>query len=115
MDYLKKNKLKKELSIYEVQRIRSKYPNKIPLLVVETKNMEIDRQKFLVDLNMKYAELLLVFRRRIKDLNPAESIYMFVGKNNSLIPLHKTVQETLEDVMEDDYIKITLAKENTFG
>ena len=40
---------------------------------------------------------------------------MFVGKNNSLVPLHKTVQETLDDVMEDDYIKITLAKENTFG
>ena len=40
-----------------------------------------------LDLNMKYAELLLVFRRRIKDLNPAESIYMFVGKKLK-VPLH---------------------------
>jgi hypothetical protein len=115
MNYLKKSPMKKSLSVYEVQRIREKYPHKVPILVTETKNMKIDRQKFLVDLDMKYAELLLVFRRRLEDLRPSESIYMFVGQNMSLVPLHKSINETLDIAMEDDYIKITLAKENTFG
>lgn len=104
-----------ELSLAEVSRLKVKYPNKIPILVNTTDNISIDRQKYLVEKTTKFAELLLVFRRRIEDLKPAESLYMFIGNDPTLVPLHKTLSDVFEDLNYKGYLKIKLAKENTFG
>ena len=112
MKYLENKKI--QISLDEVERLKKKYPNKIPILL-ETKNIEIDRHKYLVDTYTRFADLLLVFRRRIKDLKSSESLYMFVGENPTLVPLHKEVNEVFDNLNTDGYIKITIAKENTFG
>ena len=104
-----------ELSYHEIDRLTRKYPNKVPILVTTTDNIKIDRQKYLVEKTTKYAELLLVFRRRIEDLKPTESLYMFISDDPTLVPLHKTINETFEALNIDGYLKIKLAKENTFG
>jgi len=104
-----------ELSYHEIDRLKRKYPNKVPILVTTSANIKIDRQKYLVEKTTKFAELLLVFRRRIEELKPTESIYMFVSDDPTLVPLHKTIQETFEALNTEGYLKIKLAKENTFG
>ncbi len=115
LKYLENKKQIEKLSFHEIDRLKRKYPNKIPILVTTTDNIKIDRQKYLVENQTKYAELLLVFRRRIKDLKPTESLYMFISDNPTLVPLHKTIIETFEDLNREGYLKIKLAKENTFG
>ena len=112
MNYLENKKT--NISIDEVKRLKLKYPNKIPVLV-ESRNLEIDRHKYLVDTFTKFSDLILVFRRRIKDLKSSESIYMFVGEEPTLVPLHKEVNSVFESLNTNGYIKITIAKENTFG
>lgn len=103
------------LSYHEIDRLKRKYPNKVPILVTTTDNIKIDRQKYLVENTTKYAELLLVFRRRIQDLKPSESLYMFVGEDPTLVPLHKSINLTFDELNTNGYLKIKIAKENTFG
>tara|TARA_B000000557_G_C20530680_1_gene340485 strand:+ start:147 stop:500 length:354 start_codon:yes stop_codon:yes gene_type:complete len=110
-----KKKQIESLSFHEVDRLKRKYPNKIAILVTTTDNIKIDRQKYLVEKSTKFAELLLVFRRRIEDLKATESLYMFVGEDPTLVPLHKEIVEIFDELNTCGYIKIKLAKENTFG
>lgn len=112
MNYLENKKV--QISVDEVERLKKKYPNKIPILL-EAKNITIDRHKYLVDNYTRFADLLLVFRRRISDLKPTESIYMFVGEDPTLVPLHKEVREVFDNLNTCGFIKISIARENTFG
>lgn len=112
MNYLENKKVR--ITIDEVNRLKAKYPNKIPILV-ESRNLEIDRHKYLVDTFTKFSDLILVFRRRIKDLKSSESIYMFIGDNPTLVPLHKEVIDVFDNLNTNGYLKITIAKESTFG
>jgi len=53
-------------------------------------------------------QLISYLRKRMK-LNPSESIYIFIG---NVIPTSTQYLRTYE---KNDYIYITIKKENTFG
>ena len=76
-------------------------------------SLKINRRKFLVEQDFLFSELMVLFRRRISDLNEAEGLYMFIGDDNKLVPLSKRVNELYNE--NDKFLKVTLTKENTFG
>lgn len=101
----------------EADRILSKHPNKIPIIVEKADNSnapEIDKNKWLLSDNITIGQLLLTIRRRIK-IDASETIFLFV--NNSYIPSN---QETIGDVYNkhkdtDLYLYITYSKEVAYG
>ncbi|RLN72518.1 hypothetical protein BBJ28_00009488 [Nothophytophthora sp. Chile5] len=110
----------------EAQRIRSKYPDRIPvraplwyeLLVICEKAdrsdiPDIDKKKYLVPADLTVGQFVYVIRKRIK-LSPEKAIFIFI--NNVLPPtaaLMSNIYEEQKDV--DGFLYITYSGENTFG
>ncbi|KAF1775448.1 Ubiquitin-related domain [Phytophthora cactorum] len=112
----------------EAQRIRSKYPDRIPLtglltcvaviqVICEKADRsdipDIDKKKYLVPADLTVGQFVYVIRKRIK-LSPEKAIFIFI--NNVLPPtaaLMSNIYEEQKDV--DGFLYITYSGENTFG
>jgi GABA(A) receptor-associated protein len=100
----------------EADRIRTKYPSKIPIIVEKNKKSSIpdlDKSKFLVPADLTVGQFIFVVRKRIK-LGSEQGLYIFV--NNSIPPtasLLSMVYEANKD--KDGFLYITYSGENTFG
>ncbi|GMJ15295.1 AUTOPHAGY-RELATED 8A, AUTOPHAGY 8A [Hibiscus trionum] len=100
----------------EVARIRSKYPDRIPVIIEKSeKSMvpDIDKNKYLVAADSSVGQFVFVIRKRIK-LSAEEAIFVFV--NNTLPPtaaLMSAIYEENKD--EDGFLYMTYSGENTFG
>lgn len=100
----------------EAQRIREKYPDRIPVIVEKADRVDvpdIDKKKYLVPADLTAGQFVYVIRKRIK-LNPEKAIFIFV--NNVLPPtpaLMSSIYEEHKD--EDGFLYITYTGENTFG
>ena len=66
----------------EAQRIRNKYPHRIPVICecIGGEVPNIDRKKYLVPADLSMAQFLYVIRKRIK-ISPEKSIFLFVNDN----------------------------------
>lgn len=101
----------------ESDKIRAKYPNRVPCMVERSssaKNLPvIDKKKFLVPNHMTFGQFVHVIRRRIK-LNPEQAIFLYV--DNILPPATKTMELIdVEHKNEDGFVYCTYAKETSFG
>ncbi|KAJ1618569.1 autophagy protein Atg8 ubiquitin like-domain-containing protein [Pavlovales sp. CCMP2436] len=100
----------------EAERIRSKYPDRIPVIcerAEKTDIPDIDKKKYLVPADLTVGQFVYVIRKRIK-LSPEKAIFIFVG--NVLPPtaaMMSSVYEQNKD--EDGFLYITYSGENTFG
>ena len=99
----------------EAQRIREKYPNRIPVICecVGGEVPDIDRKKYLVPAELTMAEFLYVIRKRIK-ISPEKSIFLFV--NDTFIAgaqLMGMIYEEHKDL--DGFLYTCYSGENTFG
>jgi len=100
----------------EAQRIREKYPDRIPVIVEKAEKTDIpdiDKKKYLVPSDLTVGQFVYVIRKRIK-LSPEKAIFIFV--KNVLPPtaaLMSTIYEDHKD--EDGFLYITYSGENTFG
>ena len=101
----------------EANRIRIKYPNRLPVIVTRgdkcTLN-KIDKHKYLVPSDITLGQFIYVIRKRIK-LGSEEGLYLFI--NNSILG---TVSSLMADVYNnykniDNYLYISYHNENTFG
>ncbi|KAF1335399.1 Autophagy-like protein 8, partial [Globisporangium splendens] len=82
----------------EAQRIRSKYPDRIPVLVPA---------------DLTVGQFVYVIRKRIK-LSPEKAIFIFINKRASAnCALMSNIYEEQKDV--DGFLYITYSGENTFG
>lgn len=73
----------------EAQKMRQKYPDRIPVIVERAPNSdiaEIDKKKYLVPTDLTVGQFVHVIRKRIK-LNAEKAIFIFV--NNMLPPTGK--------------------------
>lgn len=100
----------------ESTHIKSKYPNRIPIIVEqgEKSNIpDIDKHKFLVPGDMTVGQFIYIIRKRIK-LNPDQAIFIFV---NNVLPPTSHVISTLyqEHKNEDGFLYISYTGESTFG
>lgn len=101
----------------ESTQIIQKYPDRIPIICEKNiKNKttpEIDKNKYLVPIDLTVGQFLYVIRKRIK-LTPEQSIFLFI---NNTIP---STSQYLSDLYflykdQDGFLYITYSSENTFG
>lgn len=100
----------------EAQRIRAKYPDRIPVICekdLRSDIPDIDKKKYLVPQDLTVGQYVYVIRKRIR-LSPEKAIFIFV--NNVLPPtaaLMSSIYEEQKD--EDGFLYVTFSGENTFG
>ena len=113
---LKKTPLQRQ---QEASRIRSKYPDRVPIVVLRDPRgpaslPQIDKTKYLVPSSMTCGEFLYVIRTRLR-LNPSQAMFLFVG--NNILP--KT-SDTMSEIYsrhrgDDDFLWCTYCAENTLA
>jgi len=111
-----KNTFEKRFS--EAQRIRDKYPDKIPVIcekgALSDDIPDIDRKKYLCPNDISIANFMYVIRKRIK-LTPEKSIFLFVNDTN-LVPTAALLSQVYEEHRDDDgFLYIKYNGESTFG
>lgn len=106
----------------ESERIREKYPDRIPCIVEKAEKsdiQQIDKKKFLyeshasVPCDLTMGQFVYVIRKRIK-LSPEKAIFIFVS---DVIPPSSALlsQVYAEHKDEDGFLYILYSSENTFG
>lgn len=101
----------------EFERIKKKYPDRIPVIVEKSKIVDstpnIDKQKFLVPKDLTVGQFVYVIRKRIK-LDPEKALFIFV--NNTLPPNSALVSQIYDKHKEDDgFLTIVYSCESVYG
>jgi GABA(A) receptor-associated protein len=100
----------------ECARIRSKYPERYPIIVerVDSSNIgDIDKNKYLVPYDLTIGQFVYVIRKRIK-LSSDQAIFLFI--DNTLPALTSTIRENYEkNRNEDGFLYMRYSGESTFG
>jgi len=100
----------------ESDRIRKKYPDRIPVIVENAENSsidDIDKKKYLVPADLTVGQFVFVIRKRIK-LTPEKAIFLFV---NNVLPPNSELMGALYDknADQDGFLYATYSGESTFG
>lgn len=102
----------------EAERIRSKYPDRIPVIVENSENSRdklplLDKKKFLVPMDLTMSQFIYVIRKRML-LKPEQALFLYVNK--TLVPTCQTMMLLYnEHKSSDGFIYFTVMGENTFG
>ncbi|KAJ3408065.1 putative enoyl CoA hydratase [Chytridiales sp. JEL 0842] len=86
----------------EAERIRQKYPDRIPCIVEKAEKSDIatiDKKKYLVPCDLTVGQFVYVIRKRIK-LSPEKAIFIFV--NNVLPPSSSLLSQVYQEHKDDD-------------
>jgi len=101
-------------------RIRAKFPSKCPVIVERAKHdtlvQDIARQRFLVNPDVPYGQLIVLLRSYIKELKPETAIFTFVAGRH-LVPNSRLMKEVYREHHdpEDQMLYIVYSGESTFG
>lgn len=107
--------------INESKRITRKFPNKIPVIVdSKNKNLVLKKNKFIVPYDVSVSYLISFIRNQIK-LQSSEAIFLFC--DNKLLSGGNLMSSVYEEYKianniaknSDQFLYITINKENTFG
>ncbi len=102
----------------EAQRLRNKYPDRIPIIVeLEERDGKtlgtLDKRKYLVPQDLNLTQFMYVIRKRMK-LSNETAMFMFVGK--ILAPMDSTTEQLYnEHKASDGFLYITIAGDSAFG
>jgi len=113
------NKLKQiplEKKQKEINNLKLKYPNRIPVIVYtsNSNNPPISKSKFLVESSMSMANFMAVLKNYIK-IDKSDAIFLFTEKN-TLIPNSWQISDVYyTSKNEDGFLYIEYCLENTFG
>ena len=104
----------------EAERIISKYPTRIPVIVEKSPACEVhqhlDRSKFLVPGDLKVSEFYMVIRKRMRELPPHEALFFFVGDDNMMAKPSSTMSAIYQEMKsEDGFLYMSFNGESTFG
>lgn len=108
--------VKFESRCQESSKIRSKYPDRIPVVVEKAPRsaiQDIDKRKFLVPSDLTVAQFMYIIRKRIQ-LPPEKAMFLFVNK---VLPATSATMGAIyeEHKDEDGFLYIAYSGENTFG
>lgn len=100
----------------EATHIKTKYPERIPVIVEKKQNsdiVDIDKHKFLVPCDLTVGQFVYVIRKRMK-LPPEKAIFIFVHNE---IPNQSSFMSAIYDEHKDndEFLYIKYTGENTFG
>lgn len=119
--FFKKMSTFKQIHCFEkrkdvADRIRSKYPDRIPIIVEAAPNCRLpplEKKKFLVPEEITLGKFICEIRKHIK-LEPSQAIFLFI--NNNLLPTSlplRSIDCRYRDL--DGFVYLTYTGENTFG
>ena len=102
----------------EAERIKAKYPNRLPIVVEIApscrKLISIDKRKYLVPDTLTLGQLRLILEKRLT-LKSSEALFIFVG-NQEIPPISISIAELYRKHKDtDSFLYVILAVENTFG
>lgn len=104
----------------EAIRVRTKYPDRIPVIVEPGNNSNlpmIDKKKYLVPYDLSMSQFMWVIRRRIK-LEPHQALFLFVNHNGKYIlpPAHALVAQIYKEYADpQEFMFFEYYSENSFG
>lgn len=109
---LLKNQYSFEYRFSESHRLLVKYPYRVPI-ICESKNNILDKNKYLVPLDLTLGQFQYVIRRRMR-LPQEKALFLFINGNifNSS-QLISSLYDQEKD--EDGFLYINYSFENTFG
>lgn len=100
----------------EADRIRIKYPDRIPVIAEKASKSDIpdiDKKKYLVPADLSMGQFVYVIRKRIK-LPADQAIFIFVG--NSIPPASSLMSQIYKEYADKDgFLYVTFSGENCFG
>lgn len=100
----------------ETDRVRLKYPERVPVMVFKSPGCllsDIGKNKFLVPIDMTLSQFVAIIRQRI-NIKQDNAIFIFI--NNLLPPLSKTMISLYEEYKQNDgFLYIHYNGESTFG
>ena len=108
-----KKSLEERLS--ESQKVLSKYPERIPVIVEPLTNdiKDIDKKKFIVSKDMTFGQLIYIIRKRI---DISSNVALFFTVNGSLCTSSSDISSIYEtNKNEDNFLYVKYTTENTFG
>jgi GABA(A) receptor-associated protein len=111
LSYSEKQQIKKEVEV-----LKQKYPNNIPIVVICKDKLELAKNKYLVGGDLTLGQFLFIVRKKLKnDINSSKAIYFFV--NGVIPPSSSTMLEIYEAHKDSEcnMLFITICAENTFG
>jgi GABA(A) receptor-associated protein len=100
----------------EGEKIRRKYPDRIPVIVErapKAKVAELDKKKYLVPADLTVGQFYFLIRKRIA-LRPEDALFFFV---NDVIPPTSVTMGTLyqEHKDEDQFLYMAYSDESVYG
>jgi len=106
-----------EKRLSESSRIRSKYPERVPVIIEKDFNSDIidlDKNKYLVPDELTIGQLVYVIRKRIK-LPPEKAIFIFIDRT-TLAPTSALLSNVYEEHKnEDGFLYVTYSGQDSFG
>lgn len=101
----------------EADRINIKHENKIPIIVEvneqHTKELNLDKFKYLVPHDLTLGQFLFVIRKRVK-IEPEKALFIFF--NNELPPMSDTMGKIYNSKKDSDgFLYAVISLESTFG
>ena len=104
-----------ELTRKKFEELRSKYPDRLPVVVVPEKTIRMAKRKLLVPADLSAAQLLYRIRKNISDVQPSEAL--FLSCNKRTYAAGTLVQEIWEKSRDEatGFLFVHVSKENVFG
>lgn len=102
----------------ESERIRGKYPDRIPIICEKSARNgsllpDLDKSKYLVPHDLTIGQFMYVIRKRLK-LDASEALYLFA--NGHIMTCSNTVGMAYDNYRDQDgFLYFKYSKESTFG
>ena len=101
----------------EYNKLLIKYPCSVPVIIKKDKNCknipDLDKNKFLINKSIIFAQLLHIIRKRLK-IGNEKTIFLFV--NDNIIPSsNQTILEMYDKHNDEGVLYITYTTEDCFG
>ena len=95
-------------------RIRTKHPHRLPIVVEAEPPLVLSQTKFLVPESFSIGQLLIAIRKRIKEgLHASDALFLLVG--GKLFASLLLVQNVWEENNVNGFLIVGVSKENAFG
>lgn len=107
----RKQKLEDRIRISD--KIKSKYYNRIPIIIDSKKEIELDKKKFIVPLDFTIGQFMYILKKKIITKSE-QSIFLIC--NNKLVTNTELISNLYNnDKDTDGFLYIIITIENTFG